>query len=79
MLRWMKGASLSGSDGLTWKRCTISGQIPPMRMADSTSNPNPSSGSNQPGRTTLPKNNRAQMIEMIISTFLDGSTAYLSV
>ena len=72
MFAAMYGASLSGSEGLTWNCCTMPGQITPSRIADSTSSPRPTDGSIQVRRKTLAKNSTAQMIAMNIRMFLDG-------
>ena len=75
----MYGASLSGSEGLTWNCCTMPGQITPSRIAESTSSARPTDGSSQVRRKTLAKNSTAQMTAMNIRMFLAGSTACSSV
>ena len=67
-------ASLSGSSGLTWKRCIIPGQTPPSRTAEIANRARPTPGSSQVRRTMLAKNSSAQMTAMNIRMFFDGST-----
>ena len=77
--RWMYGVSLASSFGLTTNCWMIAGYSPPIRMADSTSRPNPTAGSIGLRRAAPAKNSSAQMMAITASTVLAGSTAFTSV
>ncbi len=70
----MYAASLSGSSGLTWKRCIRPGQTPPSSTAEMANRASPTPGSSQVRRKMLAKNSSAQMIAMNIRMFFAGST-----
>ena len=70
---------MASSLGLTTNCWMIAGYRPPMRIADSTSSPNPTAGSIALRRAAPAKNSRAHSTAMTESTVLAGSTALTSV
>ena len=77
--RWMYGVSLASSFGLTTNCWMIAGYRPPIRIAESTSSPNPTAGSIALRRAAPAKNSRAHRTAITARTVLAGSTALTSV
>ena len=76
----MYGVSLASSFGLTTNCWMIAGYTPPIRIADSTSSPNPTGGQHgaAPDRAGE-EQQRAQMIAITARTVLAGRIAFTSV
>jgi hypothetical protein len=79
MFRAMYGASRFCSLGLTWKRCTTAGTIPPATIAHTTSSPAPSTGSRHDCSQMEATNTSPTTTAAMARKTFAGSTAWTSV